>query len=47
MIFIIAEKESQHMYKIIMKMLKEMPGERISSADVVTEITNVITDSRQ
>jgi hypothetical protein len=44
--FILAEKRDHCMYEIIMRMLEKDPEMRISSADVVTEITNIV-DERQ
>jgi hypothetical protein len=44
--FIIAAQRDHYMYKIIMKMLEKDLEKRISSADVVTEITNIV-DERQ
>jgi serine/threonine protein kinase len=46
MMFIIAEKRDHPMHAIIMRMLEKDPEMRISSADVVTEITNIV-DERQ
>jgi hypothetical protein len=42
---IMAAKKNKCMYEIIMDMLKDNPYERISSAGVVTQITNQTPES--
>jgi serine/threonine protein kinase len=44
--FILAARQGHPMHAIIMRMLEKDPEMRISSADVVTEITNIV-DERQ